>query len=700
MTRVTSDVEALNEAFTSGLVVILADLVKLAGIVAILLWMDWRLALVTFAILPPTLAADLVLPQPHAAGLPQGARDGRPAQLLPPGERHRACAIVQLFSRERRAMEQFREINREHRDAQLDAVRYDSIFSAVAELIGSVTLAAIVWAGGWGVLEGLVTFGTLVAFIEYAAKFFRPVQELSQRYTMMQSAMASAERIFELLDTETTIARPPRRGAIERPPARRDRLRERHLRLQARASRCCATSRSASGRARRVGVVGWTGSGKSTLIRLLVRLYDVWEGRILLDGVDVREYDLQRPAPGRRRRAAGPLPLRRHGGEQHLAGRPAGHAGAGARGRRRAVHADRFIERLPWGYDEEVRERGSNFSVGQKQLLSFARAVAFDPAVLVLDEATASVDPETERQVQEALQTLLRGRTSIVIAHRLATVRGADRILVLHHGRLTEQGTHEELIARRGRDLPHAVQPADGLTGDEARVEERRGRGGPPGWARPAWRRADERLLRGARTRFRRVGPESRERGSPAGPAAPTAASVRFRSRGSTSGGCAAGWTRLGRDEPVAGGGCGRGPERAVSLLAERLPGRPGQRAARGRRGRTGPFLRAARCAGLPGPGPGQRAVATSMPGGRSACRTYGPPARFGAEEALSLPALLRRRLARDRRSLPHGARPRWAGGADPRRHGSTGRRGLGDLDRLRPVSANVVRLIFLEKLV
>ena len=447
MTRLTTDVEALNEAFTSGLVVILADLVKLAGIVTILLWMDWRLALVTFAILPPTLLLTWFF-RKRMRGAYRQVRMWIAKVNAFLQENVSGMRVVQLFSREGLAMAQFREINTGHRDAQLRGVRYDSIFSALAEMIGAVTLAAIVWGGGWGILEGVITFGTLVAFIEYASKFFGPVQELSQRYTVMQSAMASAERIFGLLDTEVEIRSPeqPRPvadghvgeivfdnvtfGYKEGEPI----LKDVSFRLRP---------------GERVAIVGWTGSGKSTLIRLLVRLYDVWEGRILLDGVDVRDYDLR----DLRRRIG--VVLQDHflfAGtvESNISLDDPAVTPDKVQQAARAVHADRFIERLPQGYDEPVRERGSNFSVGQKQLLSFARAIAFDPAVLVLDEATASVDPETEHQIRQALLTLLEGRTSIVIAHRLATVRDADRILVLHHGRLIEQGSHAELLGVEG----------------------------------------------------------------------------------------------------------------------------------------------------------------------------------------------------------------------------------------------------------
>ncbi len=448
MTRVTSDVEALNEAFTSGLVMIVADVVKLAGIVGILLWMDWRLALVAFAILPLMLVVTwYVRNRVREAYREVRATVARLNAFLQ--ENVSGMRLVQLFVRERASFEQFEQINRRHRGAQLRGVRYDSVFSAVVELMSSVTLAAIVWAGGARILRGSVTFGTLVAFIEYAEKFFRPVQELSQRYTTMQAAMASAERIFRLLDQRPAGGGTADRG---RRPAPRPRGEIAFEGVTFGYNEGEPVLHDVSFRVRpgeRVGVVGWTGSGKSTLIRLLIRLYEPWEGRITLDGVDIREYDVQQL-----RRAVGVV-LQDHFlfagsveynislGDPRVPQQRVREAAA-------AVHADRFIERLPAGYAEPVRERGSNFSVGEKQLLSFARAVAFDPAVLVLDEATASVDPDTERRIQEALRAILRGRTSIVIAHRLITVQDADRILVLHHGRLTEQGSHRELIEREG----------------------------------------------------------------------------------------------------------------------------------------------------------------------------------------------------------------------------------------------------------
>ncbi|MEW6743346.1 MAG: ABC transporter ATP-binding protein [Planctomycetota bacterium] len=447
MTRVTSDVESLNEAFTSGAVIILTDLVKLAAIVAILLWMDWRLALVTFAVIPPMLAVSALfrvrLRRSYRAVRSTVARLNAFLQENVSGMR-----LTQLFGQERRCMREFQEINAHNRDAELTSVLFESAFSAVAELMASLTLAAIVWAGGWRILGDAVTFGTLVAFIEYAGKFFAPVQDLSERYTIMQSAMASAERIFELLDTKPTIVSPvvPRRVAT----AHRGEIAFDHVTFGYGDNRPVLHDVSFHIRpGEHVALVGWTGSGKSSVVRLLLRLYDVQQGRVLVDGVDVRDYDVREL-----RRGLGVV-LQDH---FMFTGTVASNISLGdpriGPGRIReaaaAVQAARFIERRAAGYDEPVRERGSNFSVGERQLLAFARAIAFDPAVMVLDEATSSVDPATESVIQSALRTLLQGRTSLVIAHRLSTVQDADRVLVLHRGRLCEEGTPAELLRLEG----------------------------------------------------------------------------------------------------------------------------------------------------------------------------------------------------------------------------------------------------------
>jgi ATP-binding cassette subfamily B protein len=444
VSRVISDVESIHEAFTSGLVLILADLVKLVGIVVILVWMDWRMALVTFAVVPPMLLASWFF----RARVRRSYRQVRAMVAQLNGflnENLSGMRLVQLFSREQDHMDEFDDLNRRHRNAEIASVRYESAFSAITEMLGSVTLAAIVWAGGWRLLGGGITFGVLVAFIEYARRFFRPIQELSQRYAVMQSAMASAERLFQILDTDERIAGPEVPRNPDRP---RGEIRFEGVNFAYREGEPVIRDLDLTIRpGERIGVVGWTGSGKSTLIRLLTRLYEIQHGCVRIDGIDVREMD-----PFRLRRSIGVVlqdPFL-------FAGTIASNISLGdpSVSRERlewaasVVHADQFIERLPQGFDTPVQEGGKNFSVGEKQLLCFARALAFDPAIVVLDEATASVDPATEQRIQEALETLLAGRTSIVVAHRLVTVKDADRILVLHKGALREQGAHEELIQK------------------------------------------------------------------------------------------------------------------------------------------------------------------------------------------------------------------------------------------------------------
>ncbi len=443
MTRVTSDVESLNEAFTSGLVLILADLVKLAGIIGVLLWLDWRLALTTFAVLPPMIWLSVHFRQ-RIRNAYREVR-GMVAKLNAYLQEHvSGIRLIQLFVGEQASIREFDSLNREHRDADLSAVRYDSLFSAVVEMVGTLTLALILWVGGFRILGAGLTFGTLVAFIQYSGRFFQPVQELSQRYAVMQAAMASSERIFDLLDTEPEIVTPERPIAL--PIRLRGEIAFENVTFGYDPANAVLHNVSFTIRpGERTAVVGWTGAGKSTLIKLLVRLYDTQEGRITLDGIDIREFDL-----AALRRSVGVVLQ-----DSFLfADTVEGNISLGdprvtaeqVRAAAEAVHADRFIRRLPSGYREELRERGVNLSVGEKQLLAFARALAFDPAVLILDEATSSVDPATEVRIEQALHRAMQGRTSIVIAHRLATVRSADRILVLHRGEVREQGSHEDLV--------------------------------------------------------------------------------------------------------------------------------------------------------------------------------------------------------------------------------------------------------------
>ncbi|HZI93596.1 MAG TPA: ABC transporter ATP-binding protein [Patescibacteria group bacterium] len=450
VTRVTTDVETLSEIFSSGVVTLAGECLKLVGILAILLWMDLRLALLTITVLP-LLGIVAFFFRIRIRDAFRAVREKIARMNAYLQETLTGMTVVQLFQRERANDGEFDEINKAHRDADLQSVAYDSIFSAVIELVGTLSVAMIIWYGGGRVLVGAITFGTLVAFLEYAQKFFGPIKELGSYYSVMQSAMASSERIFALLDTRADIVSPAKPATL---PSRStpgvgevvfDDVRFTYPGGIEVLSGLSFVIRPGE----KVAIVGSTGAGKTTIVRLLIRLYDVDGGAIRIDGVDIRDLDLKE--------------LRRRVGvvlQDHFlfSGTLASNIGLGdpdiPRARieaaARAVRADEFITTLPRGYDDEVRERGGNFSVGQKQLLSFARALAFDPPVLVLDEATASVDSQTEMEIQAALRTLMVGRTSMVIAHRLSTIQESDRILLLHKGRVREEGTHAQLLAGGG----------------------------------------------------------------------------------------------------------------------------------------------------------------------------------------------------------------------------------------------------------
>jgi ATP-binding cassette subfamily B multidrug efflux pump len=444
MTRVTSDVDVLNELFTAGVVSVFGDVFTLLGIMGVLVWMDWRLALVAFSVLPLIV----LITQWFRRHVRESYRTVRAwiarinAFLQ---ERISGMATVQLYRREARDFAAFDEINAAHRDANIDSIFYYAVFYPAIELVSALAAALLIWVGGGWVLRDMLTLGSLVAFLQYSQRFFRPISDLSEKFNVLQGAMASSERIFALLDTPVDISSPA--GAL---PASRGTIRFERVTFAYVPGAPVLKDVSFEARpGQRVAIVGATGSGKTTLVSLLLRFYDVQEGRITIDGHDIRTLDLASL------RAQFGLVLQ----DVHLfsgtigSNVRLGQAAMSDEAVRRAVdavHAGGFIDRLPGGLEAPVAERGTTLSVGQKQLLSFARALASDPPVLILDEATSSVDTETELLIRDALRVVMAGRTTIAIAHRLSTIQDMDTILVLHKGELREQGTHQELLAQRG----------------------------------------------------------------------------------------------------------------------------------------------------------------------------------------------------------------------------------------------------------
>ena len=458
MTRVTTDVDVINDLFTSGVVSVFGDVFTLAGIMIVMLTMNWRLALVSFAVLPLIV----VVTQWFRRNVRESYRTVRRliARINAYLQEHiTGMSTVQLFRREQQAFDRFEAINREHRVANVDSIFYYAVFYPAIEIVGALAAALTIWYGGRSVLAGTLTLGSLVAFLLYSQRFFRPISDMSEKFNILQAAMASSERIFKLLDEPATITSPaqPARHSASLDGTRRGggHIQFDHVWFAYNAAESGEPDwvlRDVSFEVRpgeRVGVVGATGAGKSTIINLLLRFYDVTKGRVLVDGVDVRQMDLHQL------RGLFSLVLQ----DVHLfSGTIAENIRLGAteipdaevRRAAAAVHAEAFIAQLPAGYAAPVVERGATLSVGQKQLLSFARALAFDPRILVLDEATSSVDTETEILIRDALHVLMSERTTIAIAHRLSTIQDMDKILVLHKGRLREMGTHQELLALRG----------------------------------------------------------------------------------------------------------------------------------------------------------------------------------------------------------------------------------------------------------
>ena len=490
VTRLTSDVDALNELFTSGVFAIFEDVFVLAGIVFVMLRMKWWLALLAFSVLPLIFIATRIF-RKHVRDSYRRIRTAIARINSYTQEHITGMSLVQLFNRQDRAFRDFEAVNRTHMDAFKDSILAYALYYPAVEIFSSVAIALVIWVGGRGVMRGAVSVGILVAFIQYSQRFFRPIQDLSEKYNILQAAMAASERVFRLIDTKPEIVSPAhpqegdRSGSIE--------FRNvwfTYQRLEPQEAASIASSPESALAAmhdiewilrgvsfkiaadQTAAIVGHTGAGKTTIVSLMMRFYDIQHGQILIDGVDVREHDLRQ--------------LREHFGvvlqDPFLF---SGTIGSNIRlGTERITDAQMqlaaeqvnvhdFITALPNGYNEELRERGNSLSTGQKQLINFARALAHNPRILILDEATSSVDTDTEIRVRMALERMIEGRTSVVIAHRLSTVQRADTILVMHKGQLRETGRHQELLTHRGLywklyQLQYKDQelglPSDGLT--------------------------------------------------------------------------------------------------------------------------------------------------------------------------------------------------------------------------------------------
>ena len=447
MTRVTSDVETLNVLFSSGVVTIFGDVFTLLAIMAMMLVIDVKLALVTFAVIPLVwLTAAIFRRSVRDAFRDIRYRLARLNAYLQ--ERLSGMRVVQLFGREEASAGRFAELNREHLAAHLRSITVYAIFFPVVEVLTAVAMALLLWYGGLRVLDGTLTVGILAAFIQYTRRFFQPLQDLSEKFNLLQSAMASSERVFALLDEPVTVPEPTSPRSLPRPLRGEVRFEGVWFRYSADGPWVLRDVSFVASPGKTVALVGHTGAGKTTVVNLLLRFYDPERGRITVDGVDIREL-----STADLRSAIGFVQQDLFlftGDILHNLTLGAPIAADAARRAAERVGADRFIERLPSGYGHRLGERGRNLSVGERQLLSFARALALDPRILVLDEATSSVDAEAEAQIQRAIAELMAGRTSLVVAHRLSTILHADEILVMHHGEIRERGTHRELLAAGG----------------------------------------------------------------------------------------------------------------------------------------------------------------------------------------------------------------------------------------------------------
>jgi ABC-type multidrug transport system fused ATPase/permease subunit len=444
VTRATNDVENVAEMFTAGVVALITDVFKMVGFAVVLFYINPKLALATFAAIPFLAVAAVIfrlkVREAFRAVRVRIARINAHIQETISGMK-----VVQLFTRETRNMLEFDRMNADHRDAWNQSIRYDALLFAVVETVSGVTIAVIIWVG-----TGLVEAGVLYLFIDYMRRFLRPLQDLSAKYSVMQSSMASSERIFQLLQTEIAIEDPDESVRLPQVARRGGSVEFDRVWFAYKGEDWVLRDLSFKVEpGERVAFVGATGAGKTTVINLLSRFYEVSRGRILIDGVDVRLI-AQRELRARVATVLQDVFLFSGSVSDNISLGRSDLGPAEIERAARAVEAHGFIERLPRGYATELRERGSNLSAGQRQLLSFARALAHGAEILILDEATSSIDSETEAMIQQGIHTLMQGRTAIAIAHRLSTIRDVDRIYVLHQGQLVESGSHEDLIALGG----------------------------------------------------------------------------------------------------------------------------------------------------------------------------------------------------------------------------------------------------------
>ena len=452
ITRLTGDVDALNELFTSGVIDVLGDLVIIFAIIAQMFWMDWRLALISLLTVPLLFGATNWFRKHARSGFDKvRTRNAKLNAFLQ--EYISGAQTVQLFNAETKAQKRFDEINDDYRDANIETIYYYSIFYPLVDFIGAIGIAVVLWFGGYQILTGLsasgaaLTIGTVIAFVQYSGLLFQPIRDLSDKFNVFQTAIVASHRIFLLLDLEIAIETPKEPKKVGKSVGK---IEFQNVWFAYKKNNWVLKDVSFTvNSGESIALVGHTGSGKTTVTNLLMRFYDVQKGKILLDGVDVRDWDLK----DLRENFAvvlqdvflfsGSLADNIRLGNKAITDEKILWAA-------KEVHADEFVQKLPDAYKSEVKERGSGLSVGQKQLISFARALAFEPSILVLDEATSSIDTETEQLIQQAVNRVMEARTSLIVAHRLSTIQRCNRIIVFHHGELREAGTHNELLAKRG----------------------------------------------------------------------------------------------------------------------------------------------------------------------------------------------------------------------------------------------------------